>query len=76
MSRPSRARAVRAKCAECIADPESRGSEIRQITACSSTACPLFDVRPTVEVTEQELKWLRYETDERSSSVQLPVSLT
>ncbi len=67
MSRPSRARAVRAKCAECIHDPESRGSEIRQITACSSTSCPLYDVRPTVEVTAQELKWLRYETDERAA---------
>ena len=68
MSRPSRARAVRAKCAECIHDPQARGSELQQITACTSTTCPLYDVRPLSTVSPDVIKWVRYETDVRPAA--------
>ena len=66
MSRPSRARAIRAKCAECIADPQARGTELQQITACASTTCPLYEVRPTSNVSPEVIRWVRYEADERA----------
>lgn len=42
--------AVFAKCRECIYDPIAGGGGwIKQVTACTSPECPLFDVRPRPE---------------------------
>ncbi len=38
---------INAKCIDCLYDPISgKGSWKQQIEACTSPACPLFDVRP------------------------------
>ena len=40
--------AINAKCKDCIYDPIAEGGAWRQqVTECSSSTCPLFDVRPT-----------------------------
>lgn len=53
----SRAKAIRAKCSECIADRAARGTELQQITDCESTSSPLWVVGPTTEITEQAVTW-------------------
>lgn len=48
--RPSQSlrQAINAKCCECIYDSIAGGGSWRQQTeACTSSTCPLFDVRPT-----------------------------
>lgn len=40
------ARAVAAKCRECIHDPDAPGHAREQIAACPCTSCPLWPVRP------------------------------
>ena len=67
MTRPTRAQAIRAKCNECISDENARGSQLQQITACTATECPLYEVRPTSKVSPEIIKWVRYETDERAA---------
>jgi len=39
--------AINAKCRECIFDRHGEGNWKQQVTACSSTRCPLYTVRPT-----------------------------
>lgn len=40
-------KAINAKCKECIFDPFSGAGKWReQVEACTSTKCPLFNVRP------------------------------
>jgi hypothetical protein len=34
------------KCKDCIYDPVQKGSWREQVENCTSSACPLFDVRP------------------------------
>lgn len=44
---PSLRAAINAKCKSCIHDPGSGGGTWReQVTACSSSNCPLHSVRP------------------------------
>jgi hypothetical protein len=39
---------VNAKCIDCIFDPHGGGGSWRQqVEACTSTTCPLYEVRPT-----------------------------
>lgn len=45
--RPSKVKAINAKCRECIYDPVSgTGNWRQQVEACTSTSCPLYVVRP------------------------------
>jgi hypothetical protein len=42
--------AINDKCRECIYDPLGGGGTWReQVTACTSTACPLYPVRPLAQ---------------------------
>ncbi len=43
---------INAKCIECIYCPFSEGTWRKQVQDCNSTACPLWDVRPTMYDTE------------------------
>lgn len=46
-TRPSLRASINDKCRECIHDPFSGGGTWReQVTACTSTGCPLYPVRP------------------------------
>ena len=48
--RPSMRKAIDAMCKECIYDPFSGSGTWRQQTdGCTSTNCPLFDLRPRTE---------------------------
>ncbi len=38
--------AVNRKCKECLYDSGERGGWRQQIEACTSSSCPLFNVRP------------------------------
>ena len=40
---------IDAKCCECIYDPFQDGTWRKQVENCTSTACPLFNVRPVSE---------------------------
>lgn len=45
--KPSLRRAINAKCADCIHDPQSGlGTWRQQVEACPATDCPLWSVRP------------------------------
>lgn len=46
MKRPSMRQAINNKCKECIYDSESAGNWRQQVEACTSKACPLFELRP------------------------------
>lgn len=39
-------KAVNAKCKDCIYDPEDKGSWRYQVSMCTVTVCPLYDLRP------------------------------
>lgn len=41
--------AINAKCRDCIYDPTAKGLGRwrEQVAACTSSTCPLFEVRPT-----------------------------
>ena len=44
---PSYKKAVYEKCKECIFDPKGgNGKWIEQVTACTSSKCPLYELRP------------------------------
>jgi hypothetical protein len=47
--RPSLRKANRAMCRDCIHDPLGAGSAARQVENCTSTECPLFQVRPRLK---------------------------
>lgn len=42
----TRARAIAAKCRDCIHDPEAAGTWREQVGACACTGCPLWRFRP------------------------------
>lgn len=44
---PSRAKAIAAKCRDCIYDELERGTWREQVTGCTVRSCPLWEVRPT-----------------------------
>lgn len=47
MAKPGLRGRINAKCVDCIYDPFSGGGNWRQqVTACTATACPLYDARP------------------------------
>lgn len=46
MGRPSRAKAIAAKCKDCIYDPMDAGTWRQQVEACTSQDCALWPVRP------------------------------
>ena len=39
-------KAINNKCKDCIYDPLAGGSWLKQVELCTSTNCPLYDVRP------------------------------
>lgn len=39
---------INAFCIECVYDPCGEGTWRKQVTECTSQACPLFSVRPLV----------------------------
>lgn len=39
-------KAVNDKCKECIYDPRSPGTWLKQVEDCTSRLCPLYSVRP------------------------------
>lgn len=45
---PSMRQAINAKCKECIYDPQAMGAGTwrKQVEDCTSTACPLYPLRP------------------------------
>jgi hypothetical protein len=45
-NKPKLREKIDAKCRECIHDPHSEGSWRKQVENCTSSACPLFSVRP------------------------------
>ena len=48
---PSRAKAIAAKCRDCIFDEAAAGTAAQQIQACASVDCPLWPVRPCTATT-------------------------
>jgi len=47
IKRPSMRKAINNKCKECLYDPVSGlGTWRQQVEACTSTSCPLYDLRP------------------------------
>lgn len=52
-SKPGLRGKINAKCCECIYDPYQEGTWRFQVEKCTSTACPLFDVRPISEVSHK-----------------------
>ena len=40
------------KCKECIYDPYSLGTWVKQVEECTSTSCPLHPVRPQTRATK------------------------
>lgn len=50
VARPSKARAIREKCKDCIYDDCSPGTWLQQVTECESTECALWKVRPVSKV--------------------------
>lgn len=48
--RPSLRQAINAKCRECIYDPVAAGTWRAQVAECTSSTCPLFEVRPRPEL--------------------------
>lgn len=56
-SRPSKAKAINAKCRECIYDPASGiGTWRQQVEACTCKSCPLYPVRPISSGEKEEAK--------------------
>ena len=48
--KPQRQAAINAMCASCIFDPDGGGGSWRQqVEACTSTGCPLFELRPAAD---------------------------
>ena len=39
-------KAINDKCKDCIYDPLSAGTWLKQVELCTSTNCPLYPVRP------------------------------
>lgn len=54
MSGRSLRAAIDAKCKSCIHDPWSRGNWREQVSACSSSNCPLHPVRPISGASRRE----------------------
>lgn len=46
LAKPGLRGAINAKCTECVYDPGAPGSWRQQVSACGSTQCPLYHVRP------------------------------
>lgn len=42
----TRAKAIAAKCKDCIYDPREPGTWRMQVTACTTTECALYPYRP------------------------------
>ena len=49
----SLAKAVKAKCIDCIYDSLAGGTHLAQVEACTSEACPLWPYRPVTETTRK-----------------------
>jgi hypothetical protein len=48
--------AIKAKCKQCIYDPEAGGTFLAQIEACFVQSCPLWDFRPLTLATRNKGK--------------------
>lgn len=59
MRRESLRNCINAKCKECIFDPYSDGTWRQQIEQCSSPNCPLYDVRPRSQKSDNDNLSLR-----------------
>ena len=61
IKKPSRKQAINAMCKDCIYDPTNGGTWLEQVTACTSTECPLYQLRPC-----------KRESNKRSESTERP----
>lgn len=52
----TRGQAIRAKCKDCIYDPEAGGTWTEQVACCTSLDCPLWRFRP---LSRNAPEWLR-----------------